>query len=305
MIIVKIDAGMGNQMLEYCFLKELKDKLPLCVIKADMDRWIYKKYVPHHGYELEKVFGIGLGEVASTEEILRCGGEYQRRKATPFDIIRKKFHNNIGYRLRGDKTVRLHQSQWKAFYEAHRDDISEYNCWIDNSWNYIYDPAIEDFRYRIPLTGKNLEIAEMMGGCDSVGIHIRRGDYVGGSMDLLTKDYYLNVMKYVSERVGDPVFFFFSDDPDYVRREYGSIPYRFEIIDGNKGEDSHFDMQLMSECRHNIICNSSFSLWGAILNRHEDKMVIRPCVLSDALIPRQEGWYTANLKGQDVKRLEI
>ena len=169
----------------------------------------------------------------------------------------------------------------------------------------MYDPAIKDFKYRIPLTGKTHEIAERMGKCNSVGIHIRRGDYVGGSMDLLTREYYLNVMRYMTERVDDPVFFFFSDDPDHVRNEYGNIPCRFEIIDGNKGKDSYFDMQLMSECRHNIICNSSFSLWGAVLNRHKDKIVIRPCVLSDALIPRQEGWYTADLKGQDVKRFEI
>ena len=44
MIIVKIDAGLGNQMLEYCFLKELGDELEDIRVKADMDRWIYKKY---------------------------------------------------------------------------------------------------------------------------------------------------------------------------------------------------------------------------------------------------------------------
>ena len=300
MIIVKIDAGMGNQMLEYCFYKQLKDELPGCVIKADMDRWIYKKYVPHHGYELKRVFGIELEDIATTQEILACGGEYQRKNAGPFDVLKKKYHNHIGYRLKGNKTVRMHQSDWKAFCKEHKDSIDEYNCWIDNSWNWIYEPAISDFEYKLPLEGANLEAAGRMKECESVSVHIRRGDYVGGALDKLKKDYYLNVMKYMSTRLNDPVFFFFSDDPGYVRSEYGNIPYRYEIVDWNKGEDSHYDMLLMSACRNNIICNSTFSLWGAVLNRNEDKTVIRPDVLSGALIPDEKGWYTADIKGLNI-----
>ena len=45
-------------------------------------------------------------------------------------------------------------------------------------------------------------------------------------------------------------------------------------MDWNKGEDSFRDMQLMSLCHHNIIANSTFSWWGAWLNRHAGKVVM-------------------------------
>jgi hypothetical protein len=69
-------------------------------------------------------------------------------------------------------------------------------------------------------------------------------------------------------------FYLFSDDPNWVR-EHIKLP-NATVVDCNHGKDSWQDMMLMSFCKHNIICNSTFSWWGAWLNSNPAKFVIAP-----------------------------
>jgi hypothetical protein len=135
--------------------------------------------------------------------------------------------------------------------------------------------------YTFPeITDKsNLDLADKIKSCNSVSIHIRRGDYLSEKNapmhgNICTKAYYDNAIKYISENVANPQFYIFTDDAEWARQQYKGEEYT--IVDQNHADNSFRDMQLMSMCKHNIIANSSFSWWGAWLNPNKDKIVTAP-----------------------------
>jgi hypothetical protein len=86
----------------------------------------------------------------------------------------------------------------------------------------------------------------------------------------------------------DALFVVFSNKMDACKKELASIHRPMLFIEG---EADYLDLYLMSMCKHNIICNSSFSWWAAYLNPNREKVVVTP--------PR---WYTpsSGLDDKDV-----
>jgi hypothetical protein len=110
----------------------------------------------------------------------------------------------------------------------------------------------------------------------SVSIHIRRGDYVNNKFhSLLGLDYYRAAVDAITKKVQSPHFFVFSDDPEWCGQNL-DIGYPYTLVTHNSGRRAYWDIILMSRCQHNIIANSSFSWWGAWLNRNPGKIVIAP-----------------------------
>jgi hypothetical protein len=69
--------------------------------------------------------------------------------------------------------------------------------------------------------------------------------------------------------------FAFSDDPSWVQKNL-ELPVKINFISNNSSDNSYEDLRLMSYCMHNIIANSTFSWWGAWLNKNPKKCVIAP-----------------------------
>ena len=265
MIIVRVSSGLGNQMFQYALylsLKERKDD-----VKMDLSYYDFNS--PHNGYELDSVFGI-VGDVASNQESLEFG-----------DIKR-------GFLSRARrKFVYLKKTHYKEKKFSYNREVFEIdNVYLSGYWQTEkYFCEIENkiksaFVFKRDIGEYNASIIRKMREKESVSIHIRRGDYEGETKTskkhgrICDLDYYEKAIRFMKLRVGKSDFYVFSDEPNWVRENLKIENAVY--VDWNTGKNSYLDMQLMSNCRHNIIANSSFSWWGAWLNDNTEKIVVAP-----------------------------
>ncbi len=115
---------------------------------------------------------------------------------------------------------------------------------------------------------------KLFGHEETVSIHVRRGDYqtiiVNGEQyhPPCELNYYQSALEHFSDK--EYKFLVFSDDIEWCKQVFDDD---FNFIEG---EEDYVDLLLMARCKHNIIANSSFSWWGAWLNRNNNKRVIAP-----------------------------
>jgi len=265
MIVVALFGGLGNQMFQYANAKALalRNKASL---KID-SQFFNEKYQQRanstlRNYELS-VFNLTV-EKASPYIVNLLAPLLSLKTKGGFDVniaLNPLFiYENKQFTFQSIRS-------WKFFYL--------YGYW--QSWRYFqsYEYVIRnEFIFKNSLTGKNLELLNKVRNTQSVSVHVRLGDYRQGN--LLPMTYYNEAIGLMKKKIPNATFFVFSDNPDQAKAYFKDLD--FEIVHKNNGSDSYIDMQLMSNCKYNIIANSSFSWWGAWLNNYSYKIVIAPSI---------------------------
>jgi hypothetical protein len=139
-----------------------------------------------------------------------------------------------------------------------------------------------------PLSG----LLDLMEKTECLAISVRRGDFFENSgLGVCSNEYYINAINFVRDRRSIDCIFVFSDDIAYCRELLALLDCQVIYVEGFTPAKS---LYLMSQCKHFVIANSTFSWWGAWLSEHKDKLIVRPepwnnqqSVLSDFLLP---GW---------------
>jgi len=106
-----------------------------------------------------------------------------------------------------------------------------------------------------------------------VSINIRRGDYIRNGYPVLSKEWVLKVMDMLFSK--DQKYLITSDDLNWCKNtfaEYKNISYADKISELPK---EILDLYIQTQCRDNIMSDSTFSWWGAYLNENESKRVIK------------------------------
>lgn len=272
MIIIQVAGGLGNQLQQYALYRKFvrlgkEARLDISWFKevaaSNVDAAVTKRKL-----ELNYFDRLIFETCTEDEKAQLIGGSgiagKLRRKLLPFTV----------HRFQESKMYHPELLQFDNMYLSGYFACEKY-----------YSDILYDLREKIQFPQSNnplnKRMAEEMRNCQSVSVHIRRGDYLtpeNAAMfgNICTEAYYKGAMKMVKEVMPDAHFFLFSDDIPYVKANYRGDEYT--IVDINHGSDSFYDLWLMSRCRHNICANSTFSFWGARLNGYEHKIMIRPTI---------------------------
>ncbi len=265
MLIVKIHGGLGNQLFQYAFGCQLAHQSKT-VLKLDIS--FYEDYALRK-YELQN-FNI-VENIASADEITAF---LFRQKSRVILLTNKIFRR---------KPATL-EEKGLAFNPAYLQPIK--NAYLNGYWqseNYftgIAERIKKEFTPRRAAEGENLRLLQEIESNASVSLHIRRGDFENDSTvnqihGTCPPAYYEQAINLIAGKINDPVFYIFSDDMAWARHHL-RLNYRTCFVDINNEHTAFEDLRLMYSCKHQIIANSTFSWWGAWLNKAGDKIVIAP-----------------------------
>lgn len=269
MRIVKILGGLGNQMFQYALALSLSKYYPDEVIKIDLSA--FNHYPLHNGFELNTIFK----NILESSSILEC---MKYGYALPDYRLWQ-----IGSRIFPLRSTMLRETTIAPF---NKEVFNAKKHYFDGYWQSekYFENIREDILrcYSFPSfeDENNLKLREDISRECTVSVHIRRGDYLKIPLykGICTKGYYCNAIDKIISLTKVDRFIVFSNDIEWVKEnlldDFQGIDVCF--VDWNKGSNSFRDMQLMSLCTHNIIANSSFSWWGAWLNKNPTKYVLTP-----------------------------
>ena len=274
MKIIKFHGGLGNQMFQYCFYKRM-------MLESDevlSDTSFFKKVKAHNGLEIERLFNIKFNKIDKKIEIFL----FSKNKIIKLkrSVLKKinRFKIYTYFDTVYDESI-ITNSRRFSYYEGYWQSEKYFKVIKEEIRKKLIFPEI--------VEEKNLQILKNIREENSISIHVRRGDYVGHPQldGLAPIEYYEKAIEYLKKKIENPKFFIFSNDLSWCKENLPLKENEYEVVEGNTGDNSYIDMQLMSLCKHNIIPNSSFSWWGAWLNKNPQKIVIAP-----------ERWFTKESK---------
>lgn len=265
--IIKFNGGLGNQIFQYAFYLYCESN----GISVEADKTVYYTKHIHGGYLLDSLFPTNK-ICYTTIDTTRYNKPFSLQEKT----LNRLFHH-----------VNYHY--FEEYFKAVTDVIpflkKEEFCYLEGWWQDIEYTKVSTEKLKKTkcslinnpnfTTNATLEIIL---NSESVSLHIRRGDYLQSRTakarygNICTEEYYKHAIEYFKAHYSKAKFFVFSDDIEYCKSLFAGEDYFF--VEPSVPELAYVDMLLMSECKHHIIANSSFSWWGAMLSAHAGTIIM-------------------------------
>jgi len=284
MIITSLSGGLGNQMFQFAAAQALALNLNSPLL---LDTSYFSIYQTNREFELFKVF-ITDFKLAKKEDLKKILGWTSIFHQQSF---LRRLYKKIPFSKHW--IVEPQINYWKEFSNLQSDCLLDGNWQSEKYFKHHGDIIRNSFQFN-KSNFTNNDLLNKIRENNSVSIHIRRGDYVTNKTTfqyhgICDENYYLDAIKEIKKNVKNPKFYVFSDDISAAKKILTQQLSSCYFVENNSPTNNHFDMMLMSQCKHNIIANSTFSWWGAWLNTNPKKKVIAP-----------KKWFARNLCDLDL-----
>ncbi len=262
MIITKISGGLGNQLFQYAAGKSLALKKNTGLL-LDVSSYNQERL---RNFELS--FFNTKCEFANDELVQH--------------FTNRSFIGKIRDRVLPSSMKKVYRQPFFHFdknFFNHPADVYLKGYWQSEKY---FLPIAEIIRKEFTIKQEQImnitALAAMLKKVESVSIHIRRGDYTNPAIlemhGILSSAHYQQAIDKILSQFPDAVFYIFSDDMSWVKE---NLKIQNKVyVSGELSKTAIEDFYLMSQCKHNIIANSSFSWWAAWLNNNKEKIVIAP-----------------------------
>lgn len=273
--VVKFKGGLGNQLFQYTFLRNLELKYGFKV-KGDFSYYNYFKFDT-----------IRKPRILDLNVQIEIADENELRKLFLFNIPFGKNPKSFFYKPRIILEILFNN---KYYFEKNRDykvieDIIHYKYFDGywQSWKYvesIREILKKDLKLKRGLSEKNMNFINNISKEEAVFIGVRRGDYVNSKKAIkiygvFNEEYYNKAIEIMKKKLKSPKFYVFSNDIDWVMKNMKfneKVSFRTEQDQTSVLEE----LFVLGSFKHAIIPNSTFYWWGAWLIENDKKIVIAP-----------------------------
>ena len=275
MIVVKISGGLGNQMFQYAFGRQLQEmyRMPLVLETFRYDGFFSGKLgnrlFPIHTEQRRNLllqrFCIPFTDHAKEANSCWMPTGAENALLLAASMVKKAWT---------EKALKIPQSgpegyaqmSRRGFYST-RDLISFYpfekteakhifaSGWFQSE-KYFHDiaPAIrKELRVRDVSSDAVRLLADQMMRENSVCVHIRRGDYIGYSrFDVCTEGYFCRAVDLIRKWVEKPVFYVFSNslmELDWIKEHYPFLEGAHFVKEGRDELDDLYMVYLQRETK--------------------------------------------------------
>lgn len=256
---------------------------------SESEFWIKNWNYPVYISRVLNNHGLNLKNIRGNFESKAMVKKYSGKKSLRTKFVDTRIGNTIRrylFQINKKKILNKYNEQSVLFCKTSDDLYTGQRLsfkYLNNGIERIEEEIRNEFVFAPISDDRNLKMLKMIQETESVSIHARRGDMLKDNRYCYQYGYFKRAVHLIKTKISCPVFIFFCDpgSVDWCKRNERVFGLDFSkdlvyFVEWNKGLDSYKDMQLMAQCKHNIITNSSFGWWGSYLNSNPGKITISP-----------------------------